>query len=216
MASVTSFTADRSREIERNTVTGGYVDHTGELILVREAGNIVAGDVTGPPGPSAGYTPGVILMYAGDYTSVPTGFQHCHGQAVSRTTYANLFNRLGVMYGPGNGTTTFNLPNFINRFPIGADDPPGAIGGTSSHSLTTDNMPEHSHGLPDGANLLGTTRPIDPGRGARTPHTAGAYNIAFAEDETVSVYGNTSLVGNGVPIDNRPPFLGIFFIIRMI
>ena len=51
---------------------------------------------------------------------VPSGFLYCDGTAVSRTTYSTLFNRLGTTYGAGNGTTTFNLPNFKGAFLRGA------------------------------------------------------------------------------------------------
>lgn len=51
---------------------------------------------------------------------VPSGFLYCDGQAVSRTTYSNLFNRISTTYGVGNGTTTFNVPNFKGAFLRGA------------------------------------------------------------------------------------------------
>jgi microcystin-dependent protein len=46
----------------------------------------------------------------------PTGWLECDGSAISRTTYANLFAVLGVTYGAGNGTTTFNIPDFRGEF----------------------------------------------------------------------------------------------------
>ena len=48
-------------------------------------------------------------------TDVPDGWLLCNGAAVSRTTYANLFAKIGVKYGSGNGSTTFNLPNLDGR-----------------------------------------------------------------------------------------------------
>jgi microcystin-dependent protein len=47
-------------------------------------------------------------------SSTPTGYLYCNGSAVSRTTYANLFSAIGTTYGTGDGSTTFNLPNFTN------------------------------------------------------------------------------------------------------
>lgn len=52
---------------------------------------------------------GVILPFGG--SSAPTGFLMCDGSAVSRTTYADLFDVIGTTYGSGDGSTTFNLPN---------------------------------------------------------------------------------------------------------
>lgn len=57
---------------------------------------------------------GTIIAVA--YTGVPEGYMHCNGAAVSRTTYANLFSKIGTIYGAGDGSTTFNLPNTVARF----------------------------------------------------------------------------------------------------
>jgi hypothetical protein len=56
---------------------------------------------------------GLIAPYGG--SSAPTGWLMCNGQAVSRTTYATLYSKIGVNYGSGDGSTTFNLPNYTNR-----------------------------------------------------------------------------------------------------
>jgi microcystin-dependent protein len=61
---------------------------------------------------------GVVLPYAG--SSAPTGFLLCDGSAVSRSTYADLFDVIGTIYGAGNESTTFNLPDLRDRTPIGA------------------------------------------------------------------------------------------------
>ena len=53
-------------------------------------------------------------------SSAPTGFLLCTGAAVSRTIYAALFAVIGTTFGSGDGTTTFNLPDFDNRFAVGA------------------------------------------------------------------------------------------------
>ena len=43
---------------------------------------------------------------------IPAGYLLCNGQAISRTTYANLFSVIGTSYGAGDGSTTFNVPAF--------------------------------------------------------------------------------------------------------
>ena len=78
---------------------------------------------------------GTVIDYAG--TAEPAVVQGVtwvfpYGQAVSRTTYATLFARLGTAYGVGNGTTTFNLPDYRGRVGAGQDD----MGGTSADRLT--------------------------------------------------------------------------------
>ncbi|MCT4628971.1 phage tail protein [Winogradskyella sp.] len=55
----------------------------------------------------------------------PTGYLVCDGSAVSRTTYAGLFAVLGTTYGAGNGSTTFNLPDYRGKFLRGYDDGAG-------------------------------------------------------------------------------------------
>ena len=58
---------------------------------------------------------GTVIWFAG--STAPEGYLLCNGSAVSRTTYADLFNVIGVAFGAGNSTTTFNLPNLTdNRF----------------------------------------------------------------------------------------------------
>lgn len=61
---------------------------------------------------------GTILMYGG--TRLPFGFLWCNGSAVSRTVYADLFNAIGTAFGSGDGSTTFNLPDYRESVPIGA------------------------------------------------------------------------------------------------
>lgn len=73
----------------------------------------------------------------------------CDGSAVSRMTYANLFAAIGTMYGAGNTTTTFNLPDYRDRFPIGAGNKAIATtGGAATKTLALNNMPPHTHDCP--------------------------------------------------------------------
>ena len=71
---------------------------------------------------------GSIQMYAID--SAPEGWLLCNGQAVSRTTYAKLFQVISTIYGVGDNATTFNLPNLVGVFPRGAQ-----MGGVTSQTI---------------------------------------------------------------------------------
>lgn len=93
---------------------------------------------------------GTILLTAG---SVPSGWLECDGSAVSRATYSDLFAALGTAYGVGDGTTTFNLPDFTNRVPIGdtlgqtaveSNSPDDATSGAPSNN-TTSEAANHAH-----------------------------------------------------------------------
>lgn len=80
---------------------------------------------------------GTVLNFAG--RNAPAGWLICDGRAISRTTYRDLFNTIGTIYGNGNGNTTFNIPDLINRF---------MEGGISKQVGT-----RHDAGLP---NITGT------------------------------------------------------------
>lgn len=77
---------------------------------------------------------GVPIGFLGAFggTTVPTGWLLCYGQAISRTTYALLFATIGIAYGPGDSSTTFNLPDKRGRVSIGKDD----MGGSPANRVT--------------------------------------------------------------------------------
>ncbi|MBC7746656.1 tail fiber protein [Pedobacter sp.] len=83
--------------------------------------------------------------------TVPTGWLACDGVAVSRTTYAGLFTAISTTYGAGDGSTTFNVPNYKGRALVGMDtaqsefDVLGESGGTKTHTLLATEMPSHTH-----------------------------------------------------------------------
>lgn len=71
-------------------------------------------------GASGLYVPvGMIMSWT--KASTPTGFLICDGSAVSRTTYAALFDAIGTTHGVGDGSTTFNLPDLQGKLPVGDD-----------------------------------------------------------------------------------------------
>lgn len=73
---------------------------------------------------------GCIQMYGG--SSAPSGWLFCDGSAVSRTTYASLFTAIGTVYGQGDGSTTFTLPDMRSKVVVGA----GSAGGTITEQVT--------------------------------------------------------------------------------
>ena len=90
---------------------------------------------------------GIIKINAG--STPPGGYLLCNGQAVSRTTYANLFKVIGTTYGAGDGSTTFNVPNLNGRVVVGKSSSTfttlGQTGGEINSTLTTSNLPAHTH-----------------------------------------------------------------------
>lgn len=75
-----------------------------------------------------------VFMYPG--TTAPSGYLFCRGQEVSRATYAALFAVCGTSYGAGNGSTTFNLPNFQATVPIGFNSGTNSPSGTAGFFTT--------------------------------------------------------------------------------
>ena len=59
---------------------------------------------------------GIVSAFAGDTAQIPSGYLLCNGAAISRTDYAALFAAIGTIYGTGDGSTTFNLPDFRGKF----------------------------------------------------------------------------------------------------
>ena len=113
-------------------------------------------------GGSSGVPTGTILPYAGGI--IPSEFLLCDGSEADRTTYAPLYSVLGNTWGAGNGSTTFNLPDFRGRFLRGVDhgvgNDPDAISrsaisaggntGDSVGSYQNDQIMEHRHPIRTG------------------------------------------------------------------
>jgi microcystin-dependent protein len=83
---------------------------------------------------SRGVPAGALSPFAGDTT--PSGWLLCHGQAVSRTSFAGLFAALGTIYGIGDGSTTFNIPDMRGFVPAGRGNMGGTDGGRLVDTLT--------------------------------------------------------------------------------
>lgn len=101
---------------------------------------------------------GSVLPYAGSIA--PSGYLFADGTAVSRTgVTADLFAVVGTTYGIGNGVTTFNLPNFSGRVPVGLDgtqtefDVLGETSGEKTVVLDATKLPQHLHSITDKQHL---------------------------------------------------------------
>ncbi len=102
----------------------------------------------------AGGTPtGTGAPWFGGNAAPPSGWLVCDGSAINRTTYAALFAVIGTTWGAGNGSTTFNLPDTRGNTLVGykaADGSFGTLGanpGEKTHTLTTAEMPSHTHDM---------------------------------------------------------------------
>jgi microcystin-dependent protein len=89
-------------------------------------------------------TPAGTVIYSAR-TTAPTGYLAANGAAVSRTTYATLFSAIGTVYGVGDGSTTFNLPDLRGEFVRGFDDGRGVDSGRTMGSNQAAALASHTH-----------------------------------------------------------------------
>lgn len=179
---------------------------------------------------------GEVIMYAG--TTVPSGWLLCYGQAVSRSTYADLFAVIGTTFGNGNGSTTFNLPDLRGRVVAGKDnmggtsadrltgagmtpngDVLGATGGAERHTLTVAQMPAHDHTGSTAASAGAHTHDIDIGTdgGSGRVGRASTPNVDTVSTASAGAHTHTLTIasqGGGEPHNNTQPTLILNFIIR--
>jgi microcystin-dependent protein len=144
---------------------------------------------------------GVISMYGG--STAPSGWLLCDGSAVSRTTYARLFSAIGTKYGAGNGSTTFNLPNFKGRVPVGLDSSQNEFnslnkkGGEKTHTLTINEMPSHHQ---DYSGIISQYK----GQGGGTTDNERLCNTGS---------GASTSTGGGQAHNNLQPYITVNYII---
>ena len=181
---------------------------------------------------------GAVIMFGA--TTAPAGYLLCDGSAVSRVTYGNLFAVIGSNFGNGDGSSTFNLPDYTNAFALGAGVfGLGATGGTAdavvvahTHTASTGiSDPGHSHGITDPGHAhetfayVGSTG-VGSGLGVSTPSalenpttrlgTNGAGTGITVNSASTGVTASTTITSAGVSGANAnlPPFVGINFIIK--
>jgi microcystin-dependent protein len=155
---------------------------------------------------------GAILPYG--VTAAPTGYKLCNGDAHTRTgtSTSALFTVIGTLYGVGNGSTTFNVPDLRGKFMAGyrttvdtgltsvtagmiVGTTIGNTGGVQAVTLTEAQMPAHEHGL-------ATQGPFSGGGSSHLAYTSGT-NI------------NTGSTGDTGAHSNIPPSLIVQFIIKL-
>lgn len=119
---------------------------------------------------------------------VPTGWLQCNGAAVSRTTYARLFKKIGTKYGAGDGSTTFNLPDLQHR----------VLEGTNTTSEVAQKV---EAGLPDisgySDQVGGSDDAYEPSGVFSNVELVKGYNIAFAPKSDATIVGLTFTASKG-------------------
>jgi len=165
---------------------------------------------------------GSVMPYAG--STAPSGWLLSYGQAISRSTYATLFAAIGTTYGVGDGATTFNVPDLRGRLAAGQDDMGGtsanrltgqtggvngdnlgAAGGAETQTLTTAQIPSHTHGAGSYvANIQG------PSGGGSSGYLGGGGNATLSK----TVSGTSGATGSGGAHNNVQPTIILNYIIK--
>jgi microcystin-dependent protein len=156
---------------------------------------------------------GARVGYCG--AAIPPGWLECNGAAVSRTTYPELFAALGTRFGAGDGSTTFNLPSYNGKTPLGRGaytdsagtirtHPAGSSGGVFRRTLTASHIPASGLTAAVAAKTVsGTTGQggahghtlTDSGHKHEWPGLGGSVLITGgATDGTVLWGGNTTTI----------------------
>jgi microcystin-dependent protein len=196
-----------------NNVILGNGTSTPSFVAPGTSGNLLTSDGTTwtSAAAPAGSPTGGLLMWP--TATAPSGWLLCAGAAVSRTTYSALFAVVGTTFGVGDGSTTFNLPDYRDRMPIGAGTTYSAnsTGGSKdavvvSHTHTaTVTDSGHSH----------TYTSVNAG-GAGGNIASGGGNVSSPSTSTATTGISVSNASTGVSGTNAnlPPYLGIYFIIK--
>jgi microcystin-dependent protein len=160
-----------------------------------------------------GFVPiGTVLPFAGG--SAPSNWIFCYGQSLARSgTYADLFAVIGTAFGAADGSH-FNVPDMRGNVPLGEDnmggssrnrvtdadaDTLGGQDGSETHTLTTAEIPSHTHGYPN--QTVGGSSPA-------SFVTFGSANIGPVGEN------QWSATGGGGAHNNMPPYIALNYIIR--
>jgi len=163
---------------------------------------------------------GSIQMWGG--YNIPSQWFHCDGATLSRSTYANLWNAIGSTWGNGDGSTTFNLPDFRDRMPIGAGTTYSANSSGGSNDAV---IPSHNHSasVSDPGHFHTTTfanvndfnnGPANyKGGEGNGDDKAGDFTID-TNSKSTGISVSVGATGVSVTNANLPPYRGIYFIIK--
>jgi|SRR5579863_1194728 len=159
-------------------------------------------------------SPYVGEIRMGGWNFAPSGWMLCEGQLLPISQYEVLFNLIGTIYG-GDGVNTFALPDLRGRLPIhqgsGAGNflTIGQLGGEEEITLTTAQIPAHTHAL-----QVQSAQGSSPGPGGAVPAASALeeYSTAAGANAMAPVLASA---GSSLPHDNMPPFLAVTFVISL-
>ena len=131
-------------------------------------------------------------------STIPTGWLLCNGASISRSTFSNLFTKIGTTYGSGDGSTTFNIPDLRDRYIIGANT--NALGTKVAEQLP--NVTSFVGQLRSNTNVtdIRSNKPLDwmwfsnDGGNAQAPNSPNLADLTFNLSRGSSVYTDSGHV----------------------
>lgn len=154
----------------------------------------------------SGVPTGTVVPFAG--SNAPKDYLICDGSAISRQIYSKLFEVIGTIYGSGDGSSTFNLPNIKGNVIVGCDSSNskfnslGMTGGEETHKLTTSEMPSHNHRQTVTASRSGSG------------NTYVSWNANNLTGNTDTGARNTLNTGGNQAHNNLQPYITLNYIIK--
>ena len=158
---------------------------------------------------------GEIRMFAGTFN--PAGWEFCNGQLLPISENDALFIVLGTTYG-GDGQETFALPNLQGRLPLhqgslaGTSFQIGEQAGVESVTLTTNQIPVHTHAMLCTAGAGATSNPLNA---VAALSDLNQYSTQAANTQMGNPALTSDIAGGSQPHDNFMPYLCINFIISL-
>ena len=152
---------------------------------------------------NSGVVVGTIIAIG--HTTIPTGYLECNGALLSRTVYSTLFAKIGVLYGSGDGSTTFAIPDLRGEFLRGWDHSRGIDSGRAVGSLQLDALQGHAH-------TLSVPTPVYNNGGS-----VNAGNEFGLPNSTYTTNGIVTDSKNGVPrvaVETRPRNVSVMYCIK--
>lgn len=146
---------------------------------------------------------GSVIPFAGE--TPPEGFLLCNGQEVSRITYARLFNVIKEKFGAGDGVTTFQVPNLVEKFIEGTESSVGQTLNAGLPNITAGfNAYTYLNGSPSGKmrSKIANTNQVQTGGG--NDRTFVEFSLDASRDS--NVYGKSNTV--------QPPAVKMLLIIK--